>query len=145
MTNEFVAGGIECAGGSDYAVKSDLESVATNAGTAGGAASADTAISREDALETAKRELEEETGYTSDDWSHMITVPSNATISDNYAFVYRAKNCRRTHEQHTDSTEFLHLRLLSAEEIDSLIQKGQFQQAIHIMAWLMAKEAERGH
>ena len=145
MTNEFVAGGIECAGGSDYAVKSDLESVATNADIAGGAASADTAISREDALETAKRELEEETGYTSDDWSHMITVPSNATISDNYAFVYRAKNCRRTHEQHTDSTEFLNLRLLSADEIDTLIQKGLFQQAIHIMAWLMAKEAELGH
>ena len=39
----------------------------------------------EDALICAKRELEEETGYVSDKWTHLITIPSNATVADNYA------------------------------------------------------------
>ena len=100
---------------------------------------ADTMTSREDALAAAKRELEEETGYSSDEWEHLITVPSAATIADNYAYIYRAKNCRRTHEQHTDSTEFLHMGKYSADEIEELIATGRFQQAMHIMAWLLAQ------
>ena len=87
----------------------------------------------------AKRELEEETGYSSDEWEHLITVPSAATMADNYAYIYRAKNCRRTHEQHTDSTEFLRVRKYSPDEIEELIAAGKFQQAMHIMAWLLAQ------
>ena len=86
VTTEFVAGGIECENGREYITK------------------ADAITTREDALAAAKRELEEETGYSSDEWEHLITVPSAATMADNYAYIYRAKNCRRTHEQHTDST-----------------------------------------
>ena len=50
VTTEFVAGGIECDTDREYLTKQD------------------TITSREDALEAAKRELEEETGYTSDEW-----------------------------------------------------------------------------
>ena len=69
----------------------------------------------------------------------LITVPSAATIADNYAYIYRAKNCRRTHEQHTDSTEFLRVEKYSPDEIEELITAGKFQQAMHIMAWLLAQ------
>ena len=121
VTTEFVAGGIECDNGKEYISKQD------------------TVTSREDALAAAKRELEEETGYTSDEWEHLITIPSAATIADNYAFIFRAKNCRRTHEQHTDSTEFLRMEKYSAGEIEELIATGKFQQAMHVMAWLLAQ------
>lgn len=124
VTTEFVAGGIECAGDKEYITAADPASMA----------------SREDALEAAKRELEEETGYTSDEWEHLITVPSAATIADNYAYIYRAKNCRKTHEQHTDSTEYLRVRKYSADEIEALISAGKFQQAMHIMAFLLAQK-----
>ena len=124
VTTEFVAGGIECENGREYITK------------------ADTITTREDALAAAKRELEEETGYTSDEWEHLITVPSAATMADNYAYIYRAKNCRRTHEQHTDSTEFLRVRKYSPDEIEELIAVGKFQQAMHIMAWLLAQRKE---
>ena len=121
VTTEFVAGGIQCDNGKEYISKQD------------------TVTSREDALAAAKRELEEETGYTSDEWEHLITIPSAATIADNYAFIFRAKNCRRTHEQHTDSTEFLRMEKYSAGEIEELIATGKFQQAMHVMAWLLAQ------
>ena len=117
VTTEFPAGGIERTDGKEYGNKDAAET----------------------ALDCAKRELEEETGYSSDEWTHLITVPSAATMADNYAYIYRAKNCRRTHEQHTDSTEFLHMGKYSADEIEELIATGRFQQAMHIMAWLLAQ------
>ena len=92
----------------------------------------------EEALEAAVRELREETGYVSDEWEHLITVPSNATIADNYAYVFRAVNCRKAADQDLDDTEFLNVIRLSPAEIETLIQQGGFQQAVHVMAWLLA-------
>ena len=125
VTTEFPAGGIERADGKEYASGSrDREQA-------------------EAALEAAKRELMEETGYVSDDWMHLITIPSNATIADNYAYVYMAKNCRLAGVQHLDETEVLHVLKLTEEEIEKLIYEGKFQQSVHVMAWLLAKEKKR--
>ena len=99
--------------------------------------------SQESALEAAKRELREETGYVSDDWKHLLTIPANATISDNYVSIFVARNCCKSGEQHLDETEMLSVVTHTAEEIDYMIHSGKFQQAVHVMAWLMAKEAER--
>lgn len=118
VTTEFPAGGIEPGNGQEY----------RRAGE----------VSAEDALTAAKRELREETGYVSDEWSHLITVPSNATIADNYAYVFAARNCRRVSGQDLDETEFLNMTRLSADEIEELIRKEEFPQAIHVMAWLLA-------
>ena len=125
VTTEFPAGGIECCGGKEYITKED------------------TVTSTEDALSAAKRELEEETGYTSESWTHLMTVPSAATIADNYAFIFRARSCRRTCSPHPDEIEYLSLCRLSAEEIEDLISRGKFQQAVHILAWLLAGRSER--
>ncbi|MCH5256562.1 MAG: NUDIX hydrolase [Lachnospiraceae bacterium] len=120
VTTEFPAGGIERTDGKEY-------------GSGGSRAAS------EDALEAARRELLEETGYVSDEWTHLLTVPSNATISDNYAHIFMAKNCSKSGEQKLDETEFLNVRKYSAAEIEELIYKGDFQQAVHIMAWLLAQ------
>ena len=119
VTTEFPAGGIERKDGREY-------------GTSGDA-------SAEDALEAAKRELLEETGYTSDEWRFLLKVPSNATIADNYAYLFEAKNCRQVSAQELDDTEFLNVIKLTEKEIERMITKEEFQQAIHIAAWLMTK------
>lgn len=125
VTTEFPAGGIERSGGRDYSSENDSSKA-------------------EDALEAAKRELREETGYSSDDWVHLITVPSNATIADNYAYVFAARGCVRTAGQDLDETEFLNGVLLTEEELEEKIHKGQFQQAIHVMAYYMLKSLGNG-
>lgn len=94
----------------------------------------------EDALTAAKRELLEETGYLSSEWTHLLTIPSNATISDNFAHVYMAKNCRMEAQQHLDETEFLNVELHTPQEIEEMIHTGRFQQAVHVMAWLLARQ-----
>lgn len=118
VTTEFPAGGIERSDGKEYG---DRESAET-------------------ALDCAKRELMEETGYVSDDWTHLITIPSNATIADNYAYVFMARGCRKVGALHLDETEYLNVVKHTKEEIEELIHKGQFQQSVHVMAWLLAKE-----
>ena len=95
----------------------------------------------EDALSAAKRELLEETGYISDEWTHLLTVPSDATVSDNYAYLFTAENCRKVSGQALDETEVLKTVKHTAWEIDELIRNGGFQQAMHITAWLLARKA----
>ena len=121
VTTEFPAGGIERTDGREY--------------RSGGSPAA-----AENALEAAKRELLEETGYMSEDWKHLLTVPSNATISDNYAHIFMAVNCRKSGGQNLDETEFLNVGKYSAAEIEEMIYRGDFQQAVHIMAWLLARK-----
>ncbi len=118
VTTEFPAGGIERKDKKQYGRSGDL--------------------SAEDSLSAAKRELREETGYESDEWCHLLTVPSNATIADNYAYLYMAKNCRKVSDLSLDETEFLNVTTLTAEEIEKMIEKGEFQQAMHITAWLLS-------
>lgn len=123
VTTEFPAGGIERTDGREYG---------SGCGTAA-----------EDALEAARRELLEETGYVSDDWNCLIAVPSSATISDNYAYVFEARNCRKSAGQKLDETEFLNVRKYSAAELEEMIRQGEFQQAVHIMAWLLSRKQEK--
>ena len=92
--------------------------------------------SQEEALLAAKRELMEETGYESKEWEHLITIPSNPTLADNYAYVFRARNCQKAGEMHLDETEFLRYEVFTKEEIWSLISQERFPQAIHVMAFL---------
>lgn len=113
VTTEFPAGGIEPARGGSSA--------------------------SENALEAARRELLEETGYVSDDWKHLLTVPSHATLADNYAYIFAAVNCRKQGEQKLDETEFLNVKKYTADEMEEMISRGDFQQAMHIMAWLLAQ------
>ena len=121
VTTEFPAGGIEHDSEREYGDRTDAES----------------------ALDCAKRELMEETGYGSSEWTHLLTVPSNATIADNYAHIFMAENCRRTGAQQLDETECLNVVKLTADEIEALIRKGKCQQAVHVLAWLLAKEKKR--
>ena len=125
VTTEFCAGGIERKDGKEYR-------------QTGGEAFDDKKAS-EDVLSAAKRELLEETGYESDDWEQLLSIPSNATIADNYAYIFSTKNCRRVSSQQLDSTEFLKVKLLTKADIEERIKNGDFLQAVHVMAWLLRK------
>lgn len=135
VTTEFPAGGIERKDGKEYAGRARFDSKDDKDTDD----DPDAPCATEEALEAAKRELLEETGYESDEWKHLLTVPSNATISDNYAYIYSAKNCRKVSGQELDVMEFLNVCLRTDDEIDKLIHGGDFKQSVHVMAWLLAK------
>ncbi|MCR5650988.1 MAG: NUDIX hydrolase [Lachnospiraceae bacterium] len=121
VTTEFPAGGLERTDGREYG-------------------SDDRELFSEESLSAAKRELLEETGYESDEWQQLLVIPSNATIADNYAYIFMAENCRKVAEQNLDETEFLNVEKYRAEEIEDLIRSGNFEQSMHVLAWYLAKE-----
>lgn len=124
VTTEFPAGGIERTDGRQYGSSQDKAS--------------------EDSLEAAKRELREETGYVSDEWRHLLTVPSNATIADNHAHLFAATNCRKVSGQDLDITEFLNVSTHSKSDILRLISDGEFAQAMHILAMKLSEDKGQG-
>lgn len=68
-------------------------------------------------LDNAKRELLEETGYTSSDWQEwFISDPWNASKIEwnNYFFI--ARNCTKTQEQNLDPGEKINVTLVTFEE-----------------------------
>ncbi len=92
---------------------------------------------KEVALPAAIRELREETGYVSDEWKHLVTIPDCASISSNYGYIFIANNCKKAGDLHLDDTEFLNVEYLTDKDIDKLIKDGKFQQVVHMAAWMM--------
>ena len=149
VTTEFPAGGLERSDGREYGAGGLERPDRRECNTGAGGIFREAAISGtvtsengtyEDAFAAAKRELLEETGYLSSEWTHLLTIPSDATISDNFAHVYMAKNCRMAARQPLDETEFLNVELHTPQEIEEMIRTGRFQQAVHVMAWLLARQ-----
>lgn len=58
-----------------------------------------------DPLAVAKRELLEETGYTSDEWVYLGETIENSAKLTNTIYLYLARNCRKVSDQHLDKTE----------------------------------------
>ncbi len=116
VTTEFPAGGIDYTGPFDN----------------------DEGKAPEDPFVAAKRELMEETGYSSDNWKFLLKIPSHATMADNYAYLYFADKCYHNGSQDLDDTEFLNVEKIKRDELDALINEGKFQQAMHILALLLS-------
>lgn len=123
ITTEFPAGAIE------YKEKSDVPYITHD----------NIIATEDDAFEAARRELAEETGFTSENWKHLMTIPANATLSNSRVHIYSAVNCRRVSEQSLDETEFLYVKLLSEEELLKRINGGDFKQSLHVLAYYLYK------
>lgn len=121
VTVEFCAGGLERFDGKEYGNEAE-------------------ASQAESALDGAKRELLEETGYESDDWEFLLKIPSNATMADNYANIFVAKNCKKVAGQNLDDTEFLNVHLYDRSEINKMIESGEFPQMSHVLAFLLSEK-----
>lgn len=131
ITTEFPAGGIEYAKEEDAASEPCITKENIIA-------------SEDEAFEAAKRELREETGYTSDNWTHLLTIPANATISNSNVHIYCATNCTLSASQELDDTEFLNVVLLNETELLSAISGGDFKQALHVLAYYLFKDKRVG-
>lgn len=131
ITTEFPAGGIEYAKEEDAASEPCITKENIIA-------------SEDEAFEAAKRELREETGYTSDNWTHLLTIPANATISNSNVHIYSATDCTLSASQELDDTEFLNVVLLNETELLSAINGGDFKQALHVLAYYLFKDKRIG-
>ena len=77
---------------------------------------------------TAKREMEEETGYTSDDIVQLLSLKSTVAFCNELIDVYLARDIRRIGEQHLDPAEEISMKLWELDDILEEIYAGRIQE-----------------
>ncbi|SFG61231.1 ADP-ribose pyrophosphatase [Lachnospiraceae bacterium C7] len=81
----------------------------------------------EDTLITAKRELEEETGYTSDEIVPLLKLKSTVAFCNEFIDVYLAKNVYKKGKQHLDPEEAINIEIYSVDKLCEMIYDGIIQ------------------
>ena len=96
----------------------------------------------DDPLLTAKRELMEETGYSvADDQIELLAhMYANPTGARTLIWWYLARNVRKTGAQKIDPVEVIENRLVTAQELLTLIHNGSFAVQGQVAAAYMALE-----
>ncbi len=92
----------------------------------------------EDFQVCATRELEEETGYRSDDIHHLININTAAAYTSELIAVYYAENLIPS-RQHLDENEFINIERYSIPEIEDMIYSGKITDAKTIAGVLAYK------
>lgn len=79
---------------------------------------------KEPTLDCAKRELEEETGYYTDDFEYLLTVNTTVAFCNEKIDLYLARNLKKT-QQHLDPDEEINVELWAVEDLKQLIYQGK--------------------
>ena len=76
-------------------------------------------------LDVAKRELLEETGDTSDDWTYWGYTWESTSKLTNKMHLFLAKNCIKVSEQHLDPNEHVEVIKVSLDEAVKMVMDGR--------------------
>ncbi|HEU5187886.1 MAG TPA: NUDIX hydrolase [Candidatus Saccharimonadales bacterium] len=94
----------------------------------------------QDLLQAAKRELLEETGLTSNDWTKLSTLYQANGIGKIPFAVFLAKNVVRSDKAYSQQEEDItDQRFMSFDAIESMAQNGEFIESAHIASIYLAK------
>lgn len=92
----------------------------------------------EDTKVTAARELEEETGYRSDNISFLLSLKTTVAFCDEFIDVYLASNLVKT-QQHLDDSEDISVEAWDLDDLCEMIYQGRIQDAKTVAAILAYK------
>ena len=96
----------------------------------------------EDTLLAAKRELREETGYTSTKWSHLGRVDANPAFMSNHCDTFLALDAEKNEQQELDAFEEIEVQLSDKESLDDMIKNGEITHSLIVAALYFFKVAE---
>jgi ADP-ribose pyrophosphatase len=85
--------------------------------------------------ECAVRELEEETGFVAGSTEVVGRLDPNAAIQDNELFVVVAHDCEPGGTIDPDPRERIRPRIVDPDDVDGMIERGEFRDAYGIIAW----------
>ena len=86
-----------------------------------------------DPLESAKRELLEETGLVANDWSPILKMHLSNSVTDEYSIIYLARQVEQ-HAAMPEETEQLVIKKLPFEEAWQMVEKGLITDAMSVAA-----------
>jgi len=85
-------------------------------------------------LESARRELLEETGYGGGDWQLLLRACANPGTHTNWCHIFLATGVERMETQQLDHTEEISVHLLVQDEVLAMLRSGGMAQALHSAA-----------
>ena len=91
-----------------------------------------------DALESAKRELLEETGLKADSWTEIQRLHLSNSVSDELSILYLARSLKQF-EAEPEDTEQLFIKNLPFEEVYEMVFCGAITDAMTVAAVLKVK------
>ena len=89
----------------------------------------------EDRETAAKRELLEETGFSSDEFVYLGKSRPNPAIQNNWIYHYAALNCEKTAETNFDEHESVITKLVLLSEIENLVGSGEIIHSLAIVGF----------
>ncbi|MFD2923028.1 NUDIX hydrolase [Halobacillus naozhouensis] len=87
-------------------------------------------------LETAKRELLEETGYQADQWTNLGFVHPSAGSTSEAIHLFAATDAYKAGEQDLEASEEIEMQLVDMDELYALIGSGDFRHGAGLAAVL---------
>jgi 8-oxo-dGTP pyrophosphatase MutT (NUDIX family) len=91
-----------------------------------------------DLLESAKRELKEETGLVADEWTKLADLHLSNSVTDEYGCIFMARKLRQE-EAMPEETEQLVVKKVPFEEAYKMVEQGLITDAIAVAAILKVK------
>ena len=95
---------------------------------------------QEDPLLAAKREMEEETGYSSKEVQEIGKISPNPAFMSNYLFTYIANNVEKKGDQQLDAMEDIEVLEVELNKIPSLIAQGKIDHSLVISAFFLLNQ-----
>lgn len=89
-------------------------------------------------VESARRELMEETGLTAKEWSLLMEMHLSNSVTDEQAFIFLAQGLEQ-HDAAPEETEELAVRRLPFEEAYRMVERGEITDAMSVAAILKVK------
>ncbi|WP_111671117.1 NUDIX domain-containing protein [Algoriphagus litoralis] len=90
-----------------------------------------------DYLESAKRELKEETGLTAEKWTQIMTIHTSNSVTDEEGYVFLAEGLTEG-ETEFEETEILQVKKLSFREALEMVMSGEITDSLSIAGLLKA-------
>jgi ADP-ribose pyrophosphatase len=97
----------------------------------------------EDPLATARRELQEETGYTAAEWTHVATINIAIAYSDEHIEIYLAKGLKQERAK-LDEEEFLEVFTLPLATALAWVRDGRITDSKTVSALFWAEKILAG-
>jgi ADP-ribose pyrophosphatase len=94
-------------------------------------------------VDTAVRELEEETGYCAEAAELLGDFDPDPAIQSNAIQIIVARGCRADGRRDQDDGEDVEVRVVPAEEVGRLIDAGEIRHAASISAWHLYERLSR--
>jgi 8-oxo-dGTP pyrophosphatase MutT (NUDIX family) len=98
----------------------------------------------ESPLVAAQRELREETGYTSSEWTQLGWSEPNPAMQSNKLFTFVAQNARFTEQIALDPMEDCRVVLQDWEALQSSLHRGEIRHSLVLLALYEFMLSERG-